>query len=349
MKILIIILITATIIVGLGCYLVLWLNKKSALNAMHQSLTKEIEETRKKYQIEQEKYNILEQTIEESKSQIAELDKSVAMAKFTKNATIANVIEQEEKSNCLSKQIAEYQEKLQSIISSWDSILEKESERLHNSLQTATENYNQNYLQMMADCAITYKEQITKKEEEIKELDIQIEDKQKLIDAIVKAQSRSKEDEDYNFAHRLQLSEEDLNEVKKIKQICPYLRNPEVLYKIIWTSYYQKPYQDLMGRLFKKDKVCGVYAITSLVDGKKYIGQSVDCKRRASEHIKRGLGAEPATRNKLYPEMKKVGVENFIFEILEEVPQNKLNEREKFYIQLYHTDVIGLNATGGNS
>jgi len=39
---------------------------------------------------------------------------------------------------------------------------------------------------------------------------------------------------------------------------------------------------------------------------------------RWRQHIKRGIGAEPPTRNKLYPAMLAFGVENFTFELLEE-------------------------------
>jgi hypothetical protein len=39
---------------------------------------------------------------------------------------------------------------------------------------------------------------------------------------------------------------------------------------------------------------------------------------RWRQHIKRGIGAETPTRNKLYPAMLAIGVENFTFEVIEE-------------------------------
>jgi hypothetical protein len=47
-----------------------------------------------------------------------------------------------------------------------------------------------------------------------------------------------------------------------------------------------------------------------------YIGQSVNIKERFREHIKCGLGIG-TSNNKLYSAMKREGVENFIFEIIE--------------------------------
>ena len=61
-----------------------------------------------------------------------------------------------------------------------------------------------------------------------------------------------------------------------------------------------------------------------------YVGQCVDAANRWKQHIKRGIGAETPTKNKLYPAMLKYGVENFSFEIFEKCPKEKLNEREQY-------------------
>lgn len=47
--------------------------------------------------------------------------------------------------------------------------------------------------------------------------------------------------------------------------------------------------------------------------------------------------------------MKKDGVENFLFEVLEEVPRDKLNEREVYWIDFYDTKNTGLNISKGGS
>ena len=45
--------------------------------------------------------------------------------------------------------------------------------------------------------------------------------------------------------------------------------------------------------------------------------------------------------------MQQNGVWNYTFELLEECPRNLLNEKEKFYIELYESDKVGLNVTKG--
>ena len=87
----------------------------------------------------------------------------------------------------------------------------------------------------------------------------------------------------------------------------------------------------MVGRVVGKECRTGIYKLTNLTNQMCYVGQSVNIAERFKQHIKRGLGAETATNNKLYPAMKENGVENFSFEIIEDCEKNQLNEREKFW------------------
>ena len=62
---------------------------------------------------------------------------------------------------------------------------------------------------------------------------------------------------------------------------------------------------------------------------------------RWRQHIKRGLGAETPTRNKLYPAMAQFGVENFTFEIVEKCPAAALNEKEDYWQDYFHAKDFG--------
>lgn len=117
---------------------------------------------------------------------------------------------------------------------------------------------------------------------------------------------------------------------------------------MIWEVYYKPAFDALTGKIFPVEKVCGIYKITCLVNKQAYIGQSVDIKERFRQHIKSGL-SHSVTANKLYQEMYKQGPENFTFEILEQVPRDKLNERETYWIDFYKTKEVGFNATKGGA
>lgn len=87
----------------------------------------------------------------------------------------------------------------------------------------------------------------------------------------------------------------------------------------------------------------GIYKITNKINGKCYIGQSVDIERRFNEH-KNCKVDKP-----LYRAFKKYGIDNFTFEILEECSQEELNEKEIYYIVFYNstTDGNGYNLEHG--
>lgn len=62
-----------------------------------------------------------------------------------------------------------------------------------------------------------------------------------------------------------------------------------------------------------------------------YVGQAIDFASRIKQHIKRGIGAETPTQNKLYPAMLAFGPENFTFEIIEDCSKEQLNQKEQEY------------------
>lgn len=99
--------------------------------------------------------------------------------------------------------------------------------------------------------------------------------------------------------------------------------------------------------------ICGIYKITNQIDGKCYIGQSINILKRWTEHRYRAMskGSE-GFENHFYRSIRKYGLENFSFEILEECPKEELNEKEQFYVAKYcsNQENFGYNLTeGGDS
>ena len=90
--------------------------------------------------------------------------------------------------------------------------------------------------------------------------------------------------------------------------------------------------------LNKVKNMCGIYLIENKLDGKKYVGQSRDIAHRWSNHLSRYNQTTDKEYNKvLYRAFRKYGIDNFAFSVLEECDENKLNEREVYWIKTLNT------------
>lgn len=212
------------------------------------------------------------------------------------------------------------------------------AEKLSQEYQNNQQILEENYLQLNKEAAEEHQALIANLQIKIKELEKTIskeeqilQENQNKVKASVEAAKRQAELEQQQTFYHINLTESDKKEIAKIKEIIPYLNDPEPLNKVIWKVYYEKPTSDLIGRVIGEGIKSGIYKITDTTSGKCYVGQSVNLSERWRQHIKRGLGAETPTKNKLYPAMKEIGIENFSFEIIEECPKEKLDELEDYW------------------
>lgn len=215
------------------------------------------------------------------------------------------------------------------------------AEKMGEDYQTAENEFKNEYLKVMEEFSNLMQEELQNKRSSLSELSEQIEDFRKIFAAAVEANKRQQEMIEKENFYRLQLSEEDLEEVHKLKDLARNFRNQEPLNKVIWKVYFEKAYTDLIGRVIGKGQKTGIYKITNMNNKMCYVGQAVDVSNRWKQHIKRGLGAEAPTKNKLYPAMAHYGVENFTFELVEECDASMLNDREKYWQEFFKAKEFG--------
>ena len=176
-----------------------------------------------------------------------------------------------------------------------------------------------------------YNTTITKKKEEI----------QNLIEQFKKDEEARKEADFY----RIPISSAAKNDIDKLKGVAAQLSKPATLYKLIWKEYYENGFNAMIGRVLGGDKdKSGIYKITNINNQMVYIGQAVNIGSRWRTHVKRGLGCEEKTNNRLYTALWEEGVENFTFQVVEFCDRKDLTEREKFYISFYNTKEYGYNS-----
>lgn len=80
----------------------------------------------------------------------------------------------------------------------------------------------------------------------------------------------------------------------------------------------------------------GIYKITNQIEGKSYIGKSVDIEDRWMRHKSRAFQKNDKQYNcYLYRSIRKYQLCNFTFEVVEECSIEDLDNKEIFYIDLY--------------
>lgn len=221
--------------------------------------------------------------------------------------------------------------------------IEKDKEEIKNSYTKSIEEYQTEYHQVLSSAAEDLKNTLFS-------LQTQLLDAKQKQDSLVAIAKKKMTEENQRKYHMVQITEDELKEIQSLRQAGKILKNPVPLNKVIWKTYYEKPTALLIGRIFGQSSIIsGIYKITNIENDMCYIGQSVNIAERFKQHIKRGLGAEVATKTKLYTALEEFGVENFTFEVIDECQPSQLNEREKYWIDFYHGVDFGYNSTAGNN
>lgn len=170
---------------------------------------------------------------------------------------------------------------------------------------------------------------------------------------------------EYGNGLLLGLSEREIFEIKKLKEVTELLVNPLAINKVIYEVYLR----DKIKRLVEIAGVAGktgIYRIYELKqDGGEaldtelpsnatsdsaetgnecctvqssavrcYVGKSVNIGERWATHLKRLIGADEATREVFYREAKDC-LEDLRWELVEECSKEELSEKEKYWIEFY--------------
>ena len=226
--------------------------------------------------------------------------------------------------------------------------LETATEKLNNSLeieaneyQLAIKSYQDEMEAIKTDLSGDLQRFINSNSAVKQQLESKMEYLRSQVEAAVAAAKRAEELKEQTDFYRIKLSETDIKEIEMLRGVIPYLRDKESLNKIIWKVFYEKPTSDLIGRVVGSGTHTGIYKITNITNGMCYVGQAANIADRWKQHIKRGVGADAPTRNKLYPAMFELGPENFTFEIIEECERTRLDEREDYWQDYFKAKEFG--------
>lgn len=162
---------------------------------------------------------------------------------------------------------------------------------------------------------------------------------------IIKEEERIKAEADF---YKILLSQADKEDITQLRAIEKYLNNKDVLRKLIYKTFVEPPLNEMLNRISAKT-LPGIYKITNLNNNMCYIGQSTNVRNRIKAHVQASLGISSIANQLVHDKMAEEGLDSFSFQILEECEKDKLNAREKYWIEYYASNEYGYNRTSGGA
>lgn len=278
--------------------------------------------------------------IQKSKKKLHQLNKKVEDAEIASQLAITDLELAREKlseTNASIKAKTEYQDEF---FAQREKDKQQELERLFAQHQQEYSNEIIN----LADEAELKKQEIREEIEHEKEKLLKYQNYYCSILEPVRALEREKDEMLYQT---IQISEENKQDITYLlNEVLPVLRHPDILCKLIWSEFIQKPMNEMLARN-AIEEVCGIYKITNIENKKCYIGKSLNVKKRLQDHVKGALGIRTISDQKIHREMAREGIWNFRFELLCECEKEELSEKEKYYISYFDSQKYGYNVVSG--
>lgn len=147
--------------------------------------------------------------------------------------------------------------------------------------------------------------------------------------------------------YTIQLPEEFQEDIEfLLTTVAAKVQHPDIISKLVWQEYVKPNLENTFKRIEIKSE-SGIYKLTSLINGKCYIGKSVDVKKRIADHFKSVVGIKSIADQAVHHAILKEGFWNWQIEIITYCDKDKLNELEKYYIEFFKAQEFGYNKTGG--
>ena len=141
-----------------------------------------------------------------------------------------------------------------------------------------------------------------------------------------------------------ELEREDIHFL--LTTVSPQVRNKDIIPKLVWSEYIQKPTQEMMKRVGIEDTP-GIYKITNIKTNKCYIGKSTKVRQRLIDHVKGSIGISTIADQRIHHAMLEEGLWNWTFEKICDCEKDELNEKEKYYISFFKSQEWGYNIVSG--
>lgn len=214
--------------------------------------------------------------------------------------------------------------------------------------QKAEEEANTKILTTEQECARLIGEKRIAAQAIVDQLAVDVENERQKYLSILTIVTNAQSDLEQDLNRHVQIKEEAQDDIEYLlNNVVKHLSNPDVLYKLIWSEYIQKPTNEMLDYILPQRDCAGIYKITNDRNKKSYIGRSTSVRKRLTDHIKSAIGISTIADQRIHQIMREEGIWNFTFELIEECEKEQLNEREKYYINFFSTEKLGYNQKAG--
>ena len=335
--------------IGIALYIRYKIEKDTIIKTLDLEHTKQIWKKHEEFSLELQKYEDQYKEIKEKKQKeidgLLEYFKTEAVHyenNFIKETISYNkrINEIQEKRTQAEFELKILEEKKEHISEVLNTYYDSEKQRIEDKIQNVISSCTAEMLQQVGIKA-------NECEQEILKFQIALESYQKRQAAVNEAIMRERQLQEQSEFYTINLSQSEIDDLLMIKELSPRFNNRELLNKIVYESYVKRPLQEMIKRVLGGRSPSGIYKITRKSTGEIYIGRAVAVDKRWTEHVKMAFSIGSIAHSTLHTLMEKEGVWNFTFELLEEVPKDQLNEREKYYIDFYDSKNFGMNQKAG--
>lgn len=167
------------------------------------------------------------------------------------------------------------------------------------------------------------------------------------VDSTIRIFSQYEKEQQEKLFYTIQLPEEFHDDIEfLLTTVAAKVQHPDIISKLVWTEYVKPNIENTFKRIEIKPEP-GIYKLTSLINGKCYIGKSTNVKTRIADHFKSAVGIRSIADQAVHHAILKEGFWNWQIEIITYCEKDKLSELEKYYIEFFKAQEYGYNKTGG--
>lgn len=226
-------------------------------------------------------------------------------------------------------------------------VKELELEKMRNEMQEKQRALNAEYNTQELYCSKNFAATLEIYQEELAAAKSELDEFQAKRAAVNEAIRREREKEEQEDFYRISITDSDIKDIEVLRSIEPRLTNREVLNKLIYEVFIKRPLMEMEKRVLKGQKIGGIYKITYIKTGEAYIGRSVDIGNRWKEHCLSSLNIGTIAHSTFHNVLAEKGLQNFTWEVLEQVDKDKQSSREKYWVDFYQTDKQYNSKAGG--